>query len=69
MINKSKGTYRSHCLNVHDAIIHNDTIKTSKTVPGHIVIRVLSTNLYKILSYIIKMEIVLNHYISIIIIK
>lgn len=38
-------TYRSHCLSVHDAIIHKETINTSNTVPGHIVIKVFRTNL------------------------
>lgn len=37
--------YRSHCRNVHDAIIHSDTMNTSNTVPGHIVISVFNTNL------------------------
>lgn len=35
----------SHCLNVHDAIIHSETINTNNTVPGHIVIKVFKTNL------------------------
>lgn len=39
--------YLSHCLNVHDAIIQSETINTNNTVPGHIVIRVLKTNLFK----------------------
>jgi hypothetical protein len=44
--NKMSGQiYLSHCLSVHDAMIHSETIKTNKTVPGHIVIRVLKTNL------------------------
>lgn len=38
--------YRSHCRNVHDAIIHSDTIKTSSTVPGQMVINVFNTNLW-----------------------
>lgn len=38
-------TYRSHCLKVQEAIIHNDTMKTNSTVPGHIVINVFKTNL------------------------
>ncbi len=37
--------YLSHCLSVQDAIIHNETMNTRRTVPGHIVIRVLNTNL------------------------
>lgn len=38
-------TYRSHWRNVHDAMIHSDTMNTSSTVPGHIVISVFNTNL------------------------
>lgn len=38
-------THLSHCLSVHEAIIHNETIKTNNTVPGHIVIKVFKTNL------------------------
>lgn len=41
-------TYRSHCRNVHDAIIHSETMNTRSTVPGHMVINVFSTNLIKI---------------------
>lgn len=37
--------YLSHCRSVHDAIIHKETMKTNNTVPGHIVMRVLKTNL------------------------
>lgn len=37
--------YLSHCRKVHEAIIHKDTMKTSSTVPGHIVIKVFKTNL------------------------
>lgn len=40
-------THLSHCLRVHEAIIHNETIKTNNTVPGHIVIKVFKTNLRK----------------------
>lgn len=39
--------YLSHCRKVHEAIIHNETINTRRTVPGHIVIRVFKTNLEK----------------------
>ena len=39
--------HRSHCRRVHDAIIHNETINTNNTVPGHIVINVFKTNLEK----------------------
>ena len=35
--------YLSHCRSVQLAMIHNETIKTSSTVPGQMVIRVLST--------------------------
>lgn len=38
-------THLSHCRNVHDAIIHSETINTNNTVPGHIVINVFKTNL------------------------
>ena len=38
-------SYLSHCRNVHEAMIQRDTMKTSSTVPGHMVINVLSTNL------------------------
>lgn len=41
------GTDLSHCLRVQLAIIHRDTIKTNKTVPGQIVISVFKTNLEK----------------------
>jgi hypothetical protein len=37
--------YLSHALNVQLAIINRESIKTSKTVPGHIVINVFNTNL------------------------
>lgn len=37
--------YLSHCLSVHDAMIQRETMKTKRTVPGHIVIKVLKTNL------------------------
>lgn len=40
-------THLSHCLRVHEAIIHSETIKTNNTVPGHIVINVFKTNLRK----------------------
>lgn len=40
-------TYRSHCRSVQEAIIHKDTMKTNSTVPGHIVIKVFNTNLFK----------------------
>jgi hypothetical protein len=36
--------YLSHALNVQLAIIKSERIKTSKTVPGHIVINVFNTN-------------------------
>ena len=36
-------TYRSHCRRVQLAIIHNETMKTKRTVPGQIVINVFST--------------------------
>lgn len=36
--------YLSHARNVQLAIIKSDKIKTSKTVPGHIVINVFNTN-------------------------
>lgn len=38
-------TNLSHCLSVQLAIIQRDTIKTSNTVPGQIVISVFKTNL------------------------
>jgi hypothetical protein len=37
--------YLSHALTVQLAIIKSERIKTSKTVPGHIVINVFNTNL------------------------
>ena len=37
-------TYRSHCRSVQLAMIHKDTMKTRRTVPGHMVISVLRTN-------------------------
>lgn len=37
--------YLSQALNVQLAIIKSERIKTSKTVPGHIVIKVFKTNL------------------------
>lgn len=37
--------YLSHCLSVQLAIIHRDTMNTSNTVPGHMVMSVFSTNL------------------------
>ncbi len=36
--------YLSHCLSVQLAMIQRVTMKTSRTVPGQIVIRVFSTN-------------------------
>lgn len=36
--------YLSHWRSVQLAMIHRETIKTRRTVPGHIVINVLSTN-------------------------
>lgn len=41
----TKSTYLSHCLNVQLAIIHKETMKTRRTVPGQIVMRVFKTNL------------------------
>ena len=38
-------SHLSHCLRVQLAIIHRDTMKTSSTVPGQMVMRVLRTNL------------------------
>jgi hypothetical protein len=43
--NKSIVVYLSHALNIQLAIIKSERIKTSKTVPGHIVINVFTTNL------------------------
>lgn len=43
-------TNLSHCLKVQLAIIQSDTIKTNKTVPGHIVINVFKTN--RVLKFI-----------------
>ena len=40
-------THLSHCLRVHEAIIHSETIKTNNTVPGQMVINVFKTNLWK----------------------
>ena len=37
--------YLSQARIVHAAIIHNDILKTSSTVPGQMVIRVFMTNL------------------------
>ncbi len=41
---KQNFLYLSHALNVQLAIIKSERIKTSKTVPGHIVINVFNTN-------------------------
>lgn len=41
------GAYRSHWRNVQDAIIHSETMNTSSTVPGQMVISVFNTNLKK----------------------
>lgn len=38
-------SYLSHARNVQLAIIKSERIKTSRTVPGHIVISVFNTNL------------------------
>ncbi len=38
-------SYRSHCLSVQLAMIQSETMKTSSTVPGQMVIRVFKTNL------------------------
>lgn len=38
-------TYLSHWRNVHDAMIHSETMNTSRTVPGHMVMSVFKTNL------------------------
>ena len=36
--------HRSHCLSVQLAMIHSETMKTSSTVPGQMVISVFNTN-------------------------
>jgi hypothetical protein len=41
---KQNFLYLSHALNVQRAIMKSERIKTSKTVPGHIVINVFNTN-------------------------
>jgi hypothetical protein len=41
---KQNFLYLSHALNVQLAIMKSERIKTSKTVPGHIVINVFNTN-------------------------
>jgi hypothetical protein len=43
-INGNK-SYLSQARNVQLAIINSESIKTSRTVPGHIVINVFNTNL------------------------
>lgn len=45
-------TYLSHWRSVHEAIIHNETMKTSRTVPGQIVISVFKTNLFARIVFI-----------------
>lgn len=40
-----KRTNLSHCLSVQLAMIHSDTMNTSNTVPGQMVIKVFKTNL------------------------
>ena len=37
-------SHLSHWRKVHEAMIHNETMNTSSTVPGQMVIRVLRTN-------------------------
>ena len=39
-----KDSYLSHCLSIQLAMIQRDTMKTSSTVPGQIVIKVFITN-------------------------
>lgn len=40
---ENKTTYRSHCRSVQLAIIQSETMKTRRTVPGQMVIRVFKT--------------------------
>lgn len=53
--------YRSHWRRVQDAIIHSETMNTSSTVPGQIVISVFKTNLRKCAEErVYRMQLLIN---------